>query len=306
MRLQVTDGVYIDTYNLHTDAGTEDGDETARNSNLKQVSDYIDTWSLGNAVMVFGDTNSRYTRTADNITIFNKQNDMTDAWVELIRGGVEPTVESLCDNPSTTNDCETVDKFFYRGSSILDLSATSFNYESKKFLQSDGNVLSDHNPIGVNLTWSLSSTLRQSNYFGGPHGTWFSDVPSLAKLLASSSPVSKPATLTFSGGSRLDSISITLKDGTVFSHGGTGGTASSLTLGTSEYWTSATVCWGQKSGQTRIFYIKATTSKSNTVAAGTTTSNCSTVTAPTSWQIVGFLGQDGDEIDQLGFVYSPQ
>ncbi|KAH6869532.1 endonuclease/Exonuclease/phosphatase [Thelonectria olida] len=306
MRLQVAEGVYIDAYNLHTDAGTEDDDEKARNSNLKQVADYIDTWSEGNAVLVFGDTNSRYTRTADNIRIFGTQNGLTDPWVELVRDGVEPTVESLCANPSTTNSCETVDKVFYRGSSIIDLSATSFNYESKKFLQADGNVLSDHNPVGVNFTWSLSSSLRQSNLFGGPHGEWFTDLPSLATLLSSSSSVPKPAKLSFSGASRLDSVSITLKDGTKFTHGGDGGTAANLELGTSEYWTDATVCWGKKSGQTRIFYIKAQTSKGNTVNAGTTTDDCSSIKAPTSWQIVGFLGQDGDEVDQLGFIFSPQ
>jgi hypothetical protein len=306
MRLQVTEGVYIDTYNLHTDAGTEDDDETARNSNLQQVADYIDTWSTGNAVLVFGDTNSRYTRTADNIRIFGTQNGLTDPWVELVRDGVEPTVESLCDNPSTTNDCETVDKVFYRGSSILSLSATAFNYESSKFLQDDGNILSDHNPVGVNFTWSLSSSLRQSNLFGGPHGEWFTDLPSLASLLSSSQSVPKPTKLSFSGASRLDSVGITLKDGTQFTHGGDGGTAASLELGTSEFWTSTTVCWGQKSGQTRIFYIKAQTSTGNTVEAGTTTDDCSSVEAPDSWQIVGFLGQDGDEVDQLGFIFSPQ
>lgn len=47
MRWNPEDGVFIDFYNLHADAGTEDGDETARNANLQQVADYIDTWSIG-------------------------------------------------------------------------------------------------------------------------------------------------------------------------------------------------------------------------------------------------------------------
>ncbi|KAH7139653.1 endonuclease/Exonuclease/phosphatase [Dactylonectria estremocensis] len=302
MRVRVSEGVYVDTYNLHTDAGTEAADLVARNSNLHQVADYIDTWSVGNAVLVFGDTNSRYTRTADDIRNFRTQNGLTDPWVELVRSGVEPTVETLCSNPSTTNYCETVDKVFYRGNSVVSLAATAFNYESSKFLQPDGNILSDHNPIGVNFTWTSSSKLRQSDFTGGPHGDWFSDLPTLSSY----STVSKPAKLTFAGGSRLDSVSVTLKDGTVLSHGGSGGTASSLTLGTSEYWTSAKLCQGQKSGQTRIFYIAATTSAGKSVTAGTSTSDCVTFTAPTGWQIVGFVGQDGDEIDQIALVYAPQ
>lgn len=69
MRAIVDDGIYIDFYNLHADAGfvtfcpngvscaynnsrTEAGDETARAANLQQVADYIDKWSIGNSVIV--------------------------------------------------------------------------------------------------------------------------------------------------------------------------------------------------------------------------------------------------------------
>ncbi|KAI1091433.1 mannose-binding lectin [Rostrohypoxylon terebratum] len=301
MRAIIDDGVYVDVYNLHADAGTEDGDEVARAANLKQVADAIDTNSIGNAVLVYGDTNSRYTRSADGITIFSTQNGMTDTWVELIRGGVVPTEETICDNPSTTNYCETVDKVFYRGSPLLTLKATYWNYESTKFLQSNGSILSDHNPITVNFTWSAGSSLRQSGYWGGPHGTWFTDVTTLA---TKTSP--KASVLSFRGGSRLDSVGLTLTDGTTFTHGGTGGSASSLTLNSGEYWTSAVLCQGQKSGETRNFYIKATTSTGRTLESGTSTSDCSTFTAPSGWGIVGYLGQDGDEMDQLAFVYAPQ
>jgi hypothetical protein len=280
---------------------TEDGDETARNSNLEQVAAYIDTWSVGNAVLVYGDTNSRYTRTADNITVFANQNGLTDAWVQLERGGVNPTVETLCDNPSLINTCETVDKVFYRGSAIIDLDATYFNYESEKFLQANGSILSDHNPITVTFSWTLSDSLRQSAYFGGPHGDWFTDLTTLA---SKTSPVTR--TLNFSGGSRLDSVGVVLSDGTSFTHGGTGGTAATLTLADGEYWTEAELCEGQYNSETRNFYIKAATSAGNTLEAGTTTDDCSTFTAPTGWGIVGFLGQDGDEIDQLAFIYAPQ
>jgi hypothetical protein len=188
MRLIVEEGVYLDFYNLHADAGfvlpskiwplrssyrrTEDGDEVARAANLQQVADYIDTWSIGNSVVVYGDTNSRYTRSADGITVFETQNGLTDVFVQLEDGGVNPTVETICDNPSLINTCETVDKVLYRGSKQLSLEATYFNYESSKFLQSDGSILSDHNPITVNFTWSVSSTRRQSGFWGGPHGDW--------------------------------------------------------------------------------------------------------------------------------------
>lgn len=246
-----------------------------------------------------GDTNSRYTRALDKITVFETQNGLTDAYVQLETGGVNPTVEVLCDNPSLVNNCETVDKVFYRGSAQLSLQATYFSYESSKFLQSDGSILSDHNPITVNFTWAASSARRQSAFEGGPHGDWFNDLNSIP-----SSP--KASVLTFRGASRLDSVGLTLTDGTTFTHGGTGGTAISLTLGSSEYWVTAELCQGKVSGETRNFYILATTSTGRTLASGTSTSDCTTFSPPTGWQIVGFMGQDASGIDQLAFIYAPQ
>lgn len=302
VRAQIDEGVYADFYNLHTDAGTEEDDLRARAANLQQVSEYIKKQSAGNAVVLFGDTNSRYSRTRDGIPIFRQQNAMTDTWVELQRGGVEPTAETLCDNPSRDNTCETVDKVFYRASPLVDLRAVGWAYESTRFLQANGDLLSDHNPIAVNFTWAAGARLRQSGFWGGPHGTWFSDVPALAALARPA----KPATLTFRGADRVDGLGLTLADGTSFVHGGTGGSPVSLTLAADEYWTGARLCQAQKNQHTRIFYIKATTSQGRTLEAGKTTADCRDSEAPAGWQITGFLGQDGDEIDQLAFVYAPR
>ncbi|KAJ5888497.1 mannose-binding lectin [Penicillium taxi] len=306
MRWNPSSGVYIDFYNLHADAGSEDDDETARNANLQQVADYIDTWSTGNAVVVMGDTNSRYTRSDDTgIRLFKSQNSMSDAWVELEKDGVYPTAGAtavVCDNPSTIETCEVVDKVLYRGSDIVTLTASSFTYDGDEFLNTDseylGDVLSDHNPVLISFTWSLSESFRQSEYSGGPHGTWFNDLANIP-----SSPVA--STLTFRGGDRLDAVALELEDGTSFSHGGTGGTEVSLTLGSDEYWTETELCTGKYDSKTRVFYIKATTSTGNTLEAGTSTSDCSTYTADSGYAVVGFMGQDGDEIDQVALIYAP-
>lgn len=309
MRVQITGiadnstATFVDFYNLHADAGTTDADEESRNSNVLQVLSYAETWSVGNAVLIFGDTNSRYTRTADTAIQTLLSNNFTDVWVQKVRNGVIPTVESLCTNPQAygNTSCEVVDKAFYRSSPLVTLDAETFEYVGTWFLQSNGSTLSDHNPVNVNFTWTAGSALRQSGFWGGPHGTWFSDVETL-------SAISAPAvsTLTFRGAERLDSVGVTLTDGTSLTHGGTGGTETSLTLGSGEYWTSAKLCQGQYNSHTRNFYILATTSAGNTLSAGTSTSDCETFTAPDGWAIVGFLGQDGDEMDQLAFVYAPQ
>lgn len=132
--------------------------------------------------------------------------------------------------------------------------------------------------------------------------TWFNDVDSLP---TSSSGSNKPSKISFRGANRLDSVGLTLTSGAVYTHGGTGGTLTELTLGTTEYWTSARLCRGQKDGRTRNFYILATTSTGRTLSSGSSTSDCSTFTAPAGWQIVGYYGQAGDEVDLLGFLYAP-
>ncbi|KAK0706058.1 Endonuclease/exonuclease/phosphatase [Lasiosphaeria miniovina] len=302
-----TTAVYVDFYNLHADAGTESGDNVARQANINQVASYIAASSQGNAVLIYGDTNSRYSRAADTAirslvaSTSGTSFGMRDAWVELQRGGVVPSEESLCANPSSNYLCETVDKVFYRSSPLVTLKAETFQYVSSLFLQADGNVLSDHNPVSVNITWSSGPSLRQSAFWGGPHGTWFSDVSALANVKKP-----KPSVLSFRGGARLDSVSLTLTDGTRLTHGGTGGSATSITLGASEYWVEARLCQGQRSGQTRNFYIQASTTSGRTLAAGTATQDCATFSAPSGWHIVGFLGQAGDELDQLAFVYAPK
>lgn len=44
----------------------------------------------------------------------------------------------------------------YRSGGSVTLTATSFDYIPEDFLQPDGNVLSDHNPVHVDFDWVSS------------------------------------------------------------------------------------------------------------------------------------------------------
>ncbi|MBW8795098.1 MAG: endonuclease [Streptomyces sp.] len=302
MRERLAEGVYVDFYNLHTNAGTNDGDEASRADNLSQLTDFISTHSAGNAVVVMGDTNTRYTRSADTIAEFAAANGLTDAWVQLIRGGSAPAKGSdalVCDQSGATvpNTCEVVDKVLYRGSKLVSLNATSYNNEHAKFLTSDGLMLSDHDPITVGFSWSQNAAFQLSDQFGGPHGDYYQDIDKVAAGARATS-------ISLRSGSRVDQVGVALADGTTLTHGGTGGTASSLTLGSSEYVTTAYLCEGKYNDTTRIFYAKFTTNLGRTLAGGTTTSDCVTRTAPSGWQIAGFHGRSGDEVDKVGFIYT--
>ncbi|KAF2199331.1 mannose-binding lectin [Delitschia confertaspora ATCC 74209] len=307
MRVKISEGVWVDAYNIHTDASATAIDKWARRSNMEQVSEYITKNSYGNPVLVFGDSNSLYTREGDVPTIFRTEQNMTDVWIELIRHGVEPTPGSdvtQCNDaevPSST-ECETLDKVWYRGSSLMDLKATMFQYATKTFLQPDGSVLSDHNPIQVDFEWGLSEKYRMSDYWGGPHGDFFNDMPALDAVAA---PAVKSVTIR--GANRVDAVSITLTNGQTFTHGGTGGTAYNLTLADGETVTEVELCQAKyetaTKSHTRIFFMSVKTSAGNTISAGVRTEECVTRTAESGWGVVGFVGRSGDEVDRLGLIY---
>ncbi|KAI8804045.1 endonuclease/exonuclease/phosphatase family protein [Cladochytrium replicatum] len=308
MRMRLAEGVFVDVYNLHTDADTGDQDEAARRSNILQVAAAVNSRSAGHAVLVLGDTNSRYSRALDNIAELTKQAGLTDTWIQLVRGSLGAPAagnDIVCDEFKPTNSCEVVDKIFYKGSPAVQLTAIQHSNEHYKFTNATGARLSDHFPIAATFTWSNAATpARLSDYYGGPHGDWFSD------LTASVSKSTVVTSFTITGEKRIDSVTVVRKASATASsetlrHGGTGGTASTLTLNANEHVVQTRVCQGKYSSTTRIFYLQLITNTGRTVANGATTSECVTYNAPTGFRVVGFYGRTGDNIDQIGLVYAP-
>jgi hypothetical protein len=299
MRLRLAEGVYVDLYNLHADAGNTADDLEVRADNLNQLTSFIASHSAGNAIVVMGDTNTRYTRVGDTIASFVANNGLTDAWVELVRGGVPPAAGSPAPTctASTLNTCEVVDKVLYRSSRFVTLDATYYNNDNAAFLDSSGRKLSDHEPIAVRFAWSTNAAYQFSEQFGGPYGGYFNDVDRVPAL-------GRAASIFIRTGSRVDRVGVTLGNGTTLEHGGTGGTLASLTLGADEYVTTAYLCRGQRSGRTRIFHARFTTNLGRTLSGGSTTSDCVTRSAPPGWQIAGFHGRSGSEVDKIGFIYT--
>ena len=222
MRVRLAQGVYMDFINLHTNAGTSSGDETARENEWAQLTSWIAAnVPAGDALIVSGDTNSRYTRTLDDLQSFVADNGLTDAWVRLELGGVAPAAGSpdlVCDEAAITNTCEVTNKFFYRSSKWVTLNATAYNNEHAKFLDSNGLMLSDMDPIRTDVSWTENPSYQASDDFGGTGGTAFNDIDAIPASAAVSS-------LSLSSGNRVDGIGLTLSGGTAFAHGGAGGNA---------------------------------------------------------------------------------
>lgn len=300
MRARLAEGVWVDLYNLHTDAGVESGDLAARRANLAQVTAFIRSHSAGNAVIVYGDTNTRYTRTGDMIAEFASANGLSDPWVDLVRAGDAPDSGEpalTCDDATVDERCEVVDKVLYRGSEYIDLDAVEYRNDHAAFRDDSGESLSDHYPIAVELDWSLSPDFRMSDQFGGPHGDFFTDIDDLTAGV-------RPTELRLHAGSRVDRIGLTLAGGARLEHGGGGGTLSTLTLASGEYPVSLYLCRAKHDDHTRIFYARFTTNTGRTLAGGSATGDCTTYTAPSGWQIAGFHGRAGDELDKVGVIHT--
>ncbi|KAJ4244819.1 hypothetical protein NW762_014398 [Fusarium torreyae] len=158
MRMKI-DKVEVDLYNLHADAGSDQGDVDARAAGIDQILAYVEANSAGRAVIVAGDTNDRWTNSGRSLNKLTEAG-FTDAWVQLIQGGKYPTAGATanpCKVPAADNKCEIVDKVLYRSGSSVKLTANAFNYVPQAFVQPDGNILSDHNPVLVDFLWSTTS-----------------------------------------------------------------------------------------------------------------------------------------------------
>ncbi|ETO75321.1 hypothetical protein F444_09053 [Phytophthora nicotianae P1976] len=87
-------------------------------------------------------------------------------------------------------------------------------------------------------------------------------------------------------------------------HGGDGGDKNTLTLGEDEHITGIEAHWGKYYRHTRILYIKFTTDAGNTISGGTQTDQIGKDGAPEGYQLGGFVGYSGNEVDSVAAVWT--
>ncbi|MCP3942797.1 MAG: hypothetical protein GY710_15110 [Desulfobacteraceae bacterium] len=140
---EIADGVFIDIYNLHMDAGSSSGDWTAKKKQVKQLRDFVLSKSEGNAVIMVGDFNMSITRdakAAEYMTLLKDALELTDLRFEI--GGY-------------SND--RVDKILYRSGEDVTLIPLSYHHERDDdpdiFIDENANKLSDHHPVYALFEW---------------------------------------------------------------------------------------------------------------------------------------------------------
>jgi|TARA_B100001964_G_scaffold232646_1_gene288725 hypothetical protein len=135
-RIELGEGLSVDVYNLHADAGDDPDDAKARRSEFSQLAETIAEYSVGRAVIVAGDTNLK----------LNFQSDLhiLDAFLEST--GLSDACHTLgCRT-------ESIDRVFYRGSKSVNLHPQTWRIATE-FVDANGLDLSDHRAIAVEFEW---------------------------------------------------------------------------------------------------------------------------------------------------------
>jgi len=144
---ELADGVVVDIYTLHAEAGEGPDDQPLQVEDFEQLGAYIEEHSEGHAVIVGGDTNLHLEADHDQ------------------RAGDTPIWEGFLETTGLTDVCDVVecpeqgaiDKVAWRDGNGASFEPQSFTHERDTFSGPDGEDLSDHPPVVVEWTWTAES-----------------------------------------------------------------------------------------------------------------------------------------------------
>lgn len=136
-RHELAPGVWLDVYDLHADAGGDQGDIDARLQQFAQLARFMAGYSAGNAVLVGGDTNLKHTRPQD---------------MQILADFMGTT--GLADAARTVGNApESLDRWLFRSSAGLILTPVRWRYADEFVDASSGDPLSDHEAVHVDFEW---------------------------------------------------------------------------------------------------------------------------------------------------------
>jgi hypothetical protein len=134
---EISEGVFVDIYNLHMDAGSSWEDDEARHVQTDQLIEKLTAFSHGKAVIIAGDFNMNYSNPNENTDLQRLIASalLSDACIEL--GAGEDRIE----------------KILYRSSDRVVLTPRSYTVEIELFKNEQGGSLSDHDAVSVLFEW---------------------------------------------------------------------------------------------------------------------------------------------------------
>jgi len=135
-RTDLGEGVIVDIYNHHAEAGGGSEDVAARTEGYDQFIAYIQEHSAGSALIVGGDMNLH-------------GDDPDDAPI-LQRFKDEAGLTDVCEYLSCGDDH--IDRFLFRDNDLIDIEPLMWEVAAE-FVDGEGNDLSDHEAIHVTFSW---------------------------------------------------------------------------------------------------------------------------------------------------------
>ncbi|POM58926.1 Hypothetical protein PHPALM_36357 [Phytophthora palmivora] len=147
----------------------------------------------------------------------------------------------------------------------------------------------------------LPPGVYEGEEFGGPHGNEFTDLDMVKSG-------QKVVSVSIRSHERVDAVALDIvlptgEKNTLY-HGGNGGQMNTTALAEGEHIITMEAHWGKQKGHTRIKYIKFTTTKGNVIQGGRPTGSIGVDNADAGYQLGGFYGRSGDEVDKLGAIWT--
>ncbi|OWZ14407.1 hypothetical protein PHMEG_00012122 [Phytophthora megakarya] len=153
--------------------------------------------------------------------------------------------------------------------------------------------------LAIGVVAELDDGVLLGESFGEPHGNKYSDLDLIG-------PGQTVQSVSIRAAKRVDAVIFEIIDSSglpsTLHHGGHGGDKTTLLLDEDEYITQWEAQWGDDGD--RIEYIAFTTNKGNTISGGTTTGNSGKDRAPKGYQLGGFIGYSGRELDMAGAIWT--
>jgi endonuclease/exonuclease/phosphatase family metal-dependent hydrolase len=147
-RMTLADGVVVDVYDLHGEAGGGERDQELQAADFEQLAAYIAEHSEGNAIILGGDTNLH------TDTVHEDSGDGADIeiWSTFL------TETGLTDSCEATDcdDATRIDKIAFRSGGGVELEAISHAFQTDVFVDEAGEDLSDHQALEVVFRWTAS------------------------------------------------------------------------------------------------------------------------------------------------------
>lgn len=147
--IEISDGVYIDFYNIHADAFETMGSREARDSNYNQLLTEVEEnyEKYNRPVIITGDFNHHFHSRPDYASkmysFFCERGGMKEAWVELCNDGDYFDFSQWQQSGTEFwGEWDSVEKFFYKDGAGVTVTAKEFNYSW--ILNEEGESVSDH------------------------------------------------------------------------------------------------------------------------------------------------------------------